>query len=106
MKKTKADPRAPVLRVFETFRTIDSYEVGGLRQTEPSCFNGEVRVNKFRVTVEVVDEPKEVVAARIQKLWDECDNYHHWIPLRNAAAHIGYELHGEAGSQRKDRRNG
>lgn len=71
-----------------------------LRQEEPSCFNGEVRFRKYRVTFERVDEPHEVLAARIQTLWDTTTNHHHTDSLRNAAASIGYKLVGERGSAR------
>jgi hypothetical protein len=42
-----------------------------------------------------------ILAERLQKLWDECDNHHHWTPLRNTAKQIGYELQGSAGSRKK-----
>lgn len=85
---------------FETFRKIGDYEQQFLTKKEPSCFNGSVSFRKYKVTIEPIEEPKEVLAERLQKLWDECDNLHHWTPLKNAAREIGYELKGGAGNLR------
>ena len=86
---------------FETFRKIGSYDQSNLQSKYASCFNGVVNIRKYRVTIEPIEESKEILAERLQKLWDECDNWHHWTPLKNAALQIGYELKGVAGSMRK-----
>jgi hypothetical protein len=78
--------------MFETFRDIGTYEVHQLRQAEPSCFNGMVRVEKYRVTVEKVEEPADVIHARLRKMWDECDNSHHREPLIRAGLKYGIDL--------------
>ena len=77
---------------FETFRDIGHFEITGLTQKEPSCFNGMVRVTKSRITIEEVEEPVEVIQARIQKMWDECKNSHHHQPLKAMAKKYGLEL--------------
>ena len=102
-KKVKQAPPEPKpTRIeFETFRPVDSYWVGQLRQDKPSCFNGVIEVRKYRVVVELVDEPLEVIGARLQELWDTCDNWHHHEPLRFVAKKLGWELKGEFGSRRK-----
>lgn len=82
---------------IETFRPFDSYIRRLAVQPEPFVFNGEVRVRRYRITVEEIESPVEVLAERIQALWDEADNHHHWTPLRNAAKEIGYELVGSPG---------
>lgn len=86
---------------FETFKQIGAYEQSILEKKDATCFNGTVNIHKFKVTIEPIEEPKEVLAERLQKLWDECDNYHHWTPLKEAAKEIGYELKGSSGSLRK-----
>ena len=86
---------------FETFRKIGSYEQHSLQSNEPSCFNGCVNIRKYKVTIEPIEEPNEVLAERLQKLWDECDNHHNRLPLKNIAKEVGYELKGNAGSMRK-----
>ena len=70
------------------------------KQGEPSCWNGMVRARKYRVTVEVIDEPTGVVAGRLQKMWEESDNIHHMDPLKTAAREIGYELQGRWGNKK------
>jgi hypothetical protein len=99
-KEAPLEPK-PTKVEIETFREPDSHWLGQLRQDKPSCLNGDVRIRRYRIVAELIDEPVEVVAARLQELWDECDNHHHWDPLRAAARRIGYQLVGNAGSLRK-----
>jgi len=77
---------------FETFKPIRGYEIGNLEQLNPSCFNGMVRVTKYKVTIETVDEPDEVIHGRIRKLWAECDNHHNRDHLLAIARQYGIEL--------------
>lgn len=62
---------------------------------EPSCFNGMVKVVRYRVTVEQIDEP-EAIAERLRKLWEESDNWHHRFPLERAAKQHGVALDPDA----------
>ncbi len=87
---------------IETFRNVGNYELQSLLQKEPSCFNGSVKIKKYRVTIELVDEPDTVYTERIQHLWDYSKNYHDHTPLLNAAKSIGYQLKGERGNKIKD----
>ena len=68
---------------------------------EPSVVSGRVSFRKWKFTAELVEEPQEVLAERLQYLWDHTNNSHHWHPLREAAKSIGYELQGSPGSKRK-----
>ncbi len=102
MKKRKTgapDADGPI--TFETFREPSAYTIDGLTCTEPSCFNGWVQVRKWRITIESVDEPTEAIHARLQDLWDHCDNWHHAGPLKTAAKAAGYELKGPPGALRR-----
>lgn len=69
--------------------------------TEPRVGNGMVEFRRFRVTVEEVSEPTEVLAARLQQLWDLSDNVNDREPLMYAAAEIGYTLVGDRGRGRR-----
>lgn len=91
----------PTTISFETFSKIESYNISNLTKENPTCFNGDIRIEKYKVTIEKIDEPKEVYAERLQKMWDECDNHHHVQPLLNTAKQFGIELLGERGSKRK-----
>jgi len=77
---------------FETFKELSNYYLSELKDDEPSCFNGRVRVRKVRITIEEIEESDDVIAARIQALWDKCDNHHHWMPLKAAAEEVGLKL--------------
>lgn len=77
---------------FDTFREFGSYDITGMKNNEPSCFNSRVRVKKFKVTIEQIEEPNEVYAERLNKLWRECDNHHHYHPLLGTAKEMGIEL--------------
>jgi hypothetical protein len=85
---------------FETFRSIGSYEISNLTNDKPTSFNGDVRIKKYRITIEEVIEAQEVYENRIQELWDKCDNMHHSTPIQNVAKKLGYELKGSYGSKR------
>lgn len=83
---------------FETFKEIGFYEKNNLTSENPSCFNGIVNLRKYKVTIELIEEPDEIIQERLQKLWDECNNHHNWQPLKNMAKQIGYELKGDPGN--------
>lgn len=86
---------------IETFTELQGCTLNSLIQKETSAFNGMVRVVKYKVAITKIEEPKEVYQERLQKLWDECDNHHHWTPLRSKAKELGVELIGEVGTKRK-----
>lgn len=90
-------------KCVETFRAIGDYEFNGysFNNKEPSCFNGAVNIKKYKITIEIVDEPLEIYNERLEKLWVESDNYHHYRPLQCVAESIGYSFKGKFGSQRK-----
>lgn len=107
-KKTKptAPQPEPFPRVYETIGLpyIDVRQFEG--NQEPTCFNGIVRIQKYRITVEKVEEPVEVIHERLRKLWRESDNYHHYDPIKSAAREWGLELdpseHGRSRKLRND----
>ncbi len=101
MAKTKKEIVKDVYpKVIETFRPVGDWELTNMKSSGPSTFNGIVQFRKYRVTVELIDEPVEVLQERLEKLWLECDNHHQWTPIQNAAKSIGYTFKGERGSQK------
>ncbi len=60
-------------KTFTTFqpRTITSNAI-----TEPRCFNGMCLIRKYKITVEQVEEPKEVLESRLRELWKNKENWH------------------------------
>ena len=92
MKKKSDNPKEDEVITFETFQKPGSYEVGRMKDDNPSCFNGWVRVKKYKVTIEPIEESKDVYFERLNKMWRECDNHHHYQPLMATAARLGIEL--------------
>lgn len=93
-------PEYPV--VIETyFPPTSQWERAKFEEWGPSCFNGCVRVERYRITVELIDEPLDVIHARLIKLWEESDNMHHCQPLKNRAAKYGLELPMESYGKRR-----
>jgi hypothetical protein len=90
-KKDIPKPHEPYRVEFETMRMPwdTSREFSVIKSDTPDSFNGSVHIRKYKVTVEMVDEPIEVIQARIQELWDNCDNHHQWQPLQYMAACYG-----------------
>lgn len=82
-----------------THRSRACSYVNNLSGDKPTVANGDVSFQRWKYTVELIEEPKEVLAERLQQLWDHAQNYHHWKPLRLAAATIGYELQGSPGTK-------
>lgn len=85
-------PPPPSRVEFETFRNVGSYERDQLTDSVPSCFNGMVRVRRYRITIELIDEPVEVIHARLIEMWAAETNRHNWGPLRAEAARYGLDL--------------
>lgn len=86
---------------FETFRKPDAWAVGHLQSSEPSCFNGDLRIRKYRVHIELVEESKETYTERLQKLWEEDGNWHHHDAFKRAAKELGFEFVGPFGAKAK-----
>jgi len=79
--------------VFDTFVHPTERSLSDFRQKDPSCFNGIVRVQKYRITVEPIDEDIEVVHSRLIELWLMCNNSHRAHDLSLYAEKIGLDLH-------------
>jgi hypothetical protein len=66
----------------------------------PFCFNDEVGFERYRVTIEKIEEDADTLFSRLVELWETCDNFHHWGPLRKAAEQIGRKFTTEPGCRR------
>jgi hypothetical protein len=104
-KKPAAPPKPEFPRVVETFQKPHATDMR--EQTEPSCFNGFVRIRRYRITVELIEEPIEVLRERLLKLWRESErNTHHTYSMREAAKELGMDpeelKHSEHGIDYKD----
>ena len=86
---------------FETFVKFDDWRKNSLTLNEPACFNEKVSVKRYLITVEEIEEPVDVITARLQKLWDESNNYHDADPIMHEAKLLNYKLIGTRGSKAK-----
>ena len=85
-------------KTFETFRDIGPFELRQLTQEQPSCFNGMVRVEKYRVTVEKVEESVDVIRARVRyvlhpgRVTSAADGQEHFVGGPQLAALYGVDI--------------
>jgi len=84
-KTTQEVPRFP--RVVESFTDPGHFYVS----TEPSSVN-TVSIRKYRITIEQVDEPVEVLRERLLLLWRKCNNHHEKLRLQEEAERLGCDL--------------
>lgn len=80
------------MKTIDTFYEMDDYSLNKLIVENPSVGNFDVHINKFKITVELIEEPKEVIEERLQKLWDDCKNHHHKALLLKKAKEINYQF--------------
>lgn len=60
---------------FETFRDLEnSYTLSQLKKDEPSNINF-LEYRKYKITIELVDEPKEVLIKRLEDLRKKTRGY-------------------------------
>lgn len=90
-KRTSKSAKPEWPKVVETFRP-PGWTIDRLRDDQPSAFNGEVRVRRYRITVELIDEPEQVIKDRLVALWRQTNNHHQREPIRAMAASYGLDL--------------
>lgn len=88
-----------VLHQFETFRPFTNDLIGYKNANKPAAFNGFVRVVKYRITIERIEESQEVYAQRLNQLAAECDNWHNHLPIELAAQKHGVKITETFGSK-------
>lgn len=79
--------------VIETFwNPTASLESTSRIHDAPFCINETVGIFKFKITVEQVDEPAEVLQERLRDLWRKCANHHHFTHMKQMGKALGIEL--------------
>lgn len=93
-KKKPAHAARSAKRIeFETFMEPGPWALNSLESSNaPSCFNGDVRIRRWRVVIEPIEDTPEVIAERLRALWRGTNNHHHRDPLKRAARLAGIEL--------------
>lgn len=93
MKRKPKTAEVPDKVEFETFRDLrGTYHIKDMTLVSPSCFNSDVLVRKFRITIELIDEPVEVIQERLKTLFANSKNHHDYEPLVSAGKKYGIEL--------------
>lgn len=88
------EPPTRILEGFDWHRTPDLRSYGGVNLKEaPAVFNGTVYVYRYRATVERIEEPAHIIAARIVALYLASDNPHHRTALAQEARRVGFDIH-------------
>ena len=84
-------PRYPL--VYESYSDNEwSIRSNAAAFSRPLAVAGQVRVRRFRITVELLDEPVDVIQGRIRALWRESTNHKMRVELTECAAEYGMVL--------------
>lgn len=75
---------------LETYKVFTKHQIEMMINEIPQCWNQEVFVKRYRITIEEIPESNEVLGARLEKLWEETENMHDYGPLQEYAKSIGY----------------
>jgi hypothetical protein len=77
--------------VIETFTDIKRL-VRQATQDEPSHLNNEIQVQRYRVTIELIEEPDEVIRDRLLALYDQRGHVDKYRAIRAEAKRLGIDL--------------
>lgn len=90
------------LRVIETFFPIEDYEILNWENYQPSCVNGSLNIEKYRITIEKIDEPKQIIKDRLRLLLRKCKNFHHYEAFQKKAKKLNIKINmNEYGIEKK-----
>ena len=87
-RKKVATSTPPPAKVVEYPKVFDHFGEPGwaIRNlgNEPRVMNGVVDVERYTIRIEKVDEPEDVVIARLKRVWRTSErNTHTWDPVRS-----------------------
>lgn len=87
-------PAAPTYpRVIETtYDNLDSELTKAAERVKPSIGNFEVFLRRYRITVELIDEPNDVIQERLRTLWRNTRNHHEREKLATVARKLSFKL--------------
>ena len=85
---------------IETYKDL-AYIAKNLATDEPYVWNGELFIKRHRVIIEEIEESREVIIEKLEKMYRECDNHHNVAPIRAEAKRLKHTLKSEYGCERK-----
>ncbi len=77
---------------IEVFGLPNDYLLGQLGKREPTIWNGQVSVKRYRVTVEEIEEPAEVLKERLLALLMQRGHIENANSIRAEAKRLGITL--------------
>ncbi len=82
---------------IETYQSPSSVAKELSLSDMPSVSNGILRFRKYRVKIELIEEPVEILHDRLLYLWDKCTNANDAERLRSVADALDFKLQGPWG---------
>jgi hypothetical protein len=79
------------MQVFDTFGNPED-QIQRLLIEAPTALNGLVRVERYRITVERIEEPEEVIKERLQELLAQKGHIDKNKQVRETASRLGIKL--------------
>lgn len=76
--------------VFETFAPPESIYTDGIHWSEPTSHCG-VHVQRYSVTIELIEDPKEILLERLRTLFNGETHSHRQESLRREAIRLGID---------------
>ena len=83
-----------------TYKHIEQYDLRNLQEEAPYVRNHSIGYRKYAITIELIDEPNDVLCERLEHLWVSSTNHHDSDVLRSEAKKLGYKFKGEFGSKK------
>jgi len=77
---------------FETIGRPTQHQIEGLMRSGATVLNRQVRVERYRVTIERIEEPKEVIKQRLEDLLGQRLHMDNRAAVRAEAKRLGITL--------------
>lgn len=79
-------------KTFETFGEVNSGAIESLTRKAPNVWNGQVNIKRYKITIEEIEEPKELLRERLIALLNQKTHISHPSSIRAEARKLGIEL--------------
>jgi hypothetical protein len=92
LRKKSDSGDSPFPTTFQTFFPVGTHNIRDWTQSKPSSFNALIRVKKYRVTIEEVQEPEDVIIDRLVELYKNADSYRERAAIEDYAEACGFNI--------------
>lgn len=80
------------IKEIEVFGLPSDAALSYLGEQVPTIFNGKVNVKRYRITIQEVEEPNDVLKERLQQLLDKGGHVSNTKAIQEEAKRLGIEL--------------